>query len=154
MLDEMLGFIASNTMCVLATTGTPACCSSGRLPIPHCSLMAYVSIEGGVTLYMVTSKDSRKFLNMQEVAQVSLLIDDRHLHASALHSGTKALTVSAIAELQLASDEYERARALFHSVHPHLDSLIHQPESALIRLTVRELLLLTDSETSFFEKIA
>jgi general stress protein 26 len=68
MLEKMRAIVRGNDLCVLATV------SEGR---PHCSLMSYISDEEGREIYMISHKQTKKYLNLMENPAISLLIDTR-----------------------------------------------------------------------------
>jgi hypothetical protein len=66
MIDKINALLLRKSSCVLATT-------DGN--IPHCSLMAYIASEAADRLYLVTPKNTKKFRNIKNHPEMSLLID-------------------------------------------------------------------------------
>ena len=82
MIDKMKALLRQKSSCVLATTDGAT---------PHCSLMAYITLESASRLYLVTPRNTRKFRNINRNPNVSLLIDTRGEQDRAK---TKALTLT------------------------------------------------------------
>jgi len=140
MIDEMKTLLKNNSMCVLATSAEDR---------PHCSLMAYVADEEARTVYMVTRRSSRKYRNMERNPHVSILVDTRTVQGD--RAKIQALTVSGVfSPLHEAS---ERASALGRIMtgHPHLASLLKQPDIEVIAVQVTSFLLLDGAVESHFE---
>jgi general stress protein 26 len=68
MLEKMKDIVKGNDLCVLATV------SEGK---PHCSLMSYISDEEGHEVYLISHKQTKKYVNLMKNPTVSLLIDTR-----------------------------------------------------------------------------
>ena len=122
--------IQNKNICVLATI-------AGNKP--YCSLMAYVTDNSCRDIYMVTHRQTTKYRNLIANPNVSLLIDSRETRP---RSRAQALTVTG--ESQIISDDAElkaiRERLL--AAHPHLESFMADPDAAIIRVTVKNLLFL------------
>ncbi|ROQ90150.1 pyridoxamine 5'-phosphate oxidase family protein [Desulfosoma caldarium] len=135
MLKKMIDLLTSHDMCVLAT------CRDHK---PHCSLMAYVTDEQGLIVYMATRQDTTKFQNIRENGQVSLLVDTRQDDAD--RASVRALTVEGwAAPLTDAVRELE-VRRRFQERHPQIHSLLNHPQSTFIEVRVRSFLLLEGPE--------
>lgn len=135
MLEKMIALLTSHDMCVLAT------CRDHK---PHCSLMAYVTDEEGLRVYMATRQDTAKYRNIVENGQVSLLVDTRQDAAD--RASIRALTVEGwAAPLTDPAQDLEVRRRL-QERHPQIHGLLHHPQSAVIEVTVRAFLLLEGPE--------
>src|SRR4030042_2141601 len=84
MLEKMKAIVKGNDLCVLATV------SEGR---PHCSLMSYISDEKGLEIFLISHKQTRKYLNLMENPTVSLLIDTREKQEGQTRTNIKSLTI-------------------------------------------------------------
>jgi general stress protein 26 len=125
-LERMLEMIRDNSSCVLATADTNA--------VPHTSLMAYVPDGEGKVIYMITPQNTRKFRNLQENPNASLLIRD--------DSGNKALTLSCLVHVLSDPAEMERLKKRIVSLRPGLAELAALPDVAALKFEIKTLLLL------------
>jgi nitroimidazol reductase NimA-like FMN-containing flavoprotein (pyridoxamine 5'-phosphate oxidase superfamily) len=130
MIEEIKQLLQEKSMCVLATA------SGGQ---PHCSLMAYVADEAGTELVLTTLRSTRKFRNIVDNPAVSLLVDTRE---DLVRDRARALTIEGTCRPVPPGPEREQARARLRSRHPHLASLLDDPESELLQVRVASLLLL------------
>jgi nitroimidazol reductase NimA-like FMN-containing flavoprotein (pyridoxamine 5'-phosphate oxidase superfamily) len=131
MLEKMKALLKENSLCILAT------CFESR---PHCSLMTYVTDERGEAIYAVTLNTSRKYRNIAQNPNVSLLVDSRLRDRSI--GSIKALTISGICSL--VRDETKKAAILTRigKDNPHLRDLIFHPDAEVIAIAVESFLLL------------
>src|SRR4030042_4653525 len=125
MLEKMRDIVKGNDLCVLATV------SEGR---PHCSLMSYISDEEGREIYLISHKQTRKYLNLMENPTVSLLIDTREEEKGQRRIYIKALTVSG--EFQTIKDPGKKdiIRSKFFKRHPHLKDFLNAPGAKIVSL--------------------
>ncbi|MEJ5365885.1 MAG: pyridoxamine 5'-phosphate oxidase family protein [Desulfosoma sp.] len=136
MPEQMIALLKANDMCVLAT------CRDQR---PHCSLMAYVTDEEGLTVYMATRRDTTKFRNVQENPRVSLLVDTR-LQGGADRARIQSLTVEGLYTPLHDAGEESRVRDVLRRRHPHIHGLLDHPLSVLMPVKVLSFLLLDGPE--------
>ncbi|MEJ5349399.1 MAG: pyridoxamine 5'-phosphate oxidase family protein [Desulfosoma sp.] len=135
MLEKMIALLKSQDMCVLAT------CRDHK---PHCSLMAYVTDQEGLTVYMATLRNTTKFHNILQNGHVSLLVDTRQNTPDRSH--ILSLTVEGwAAPLTDASREMD-VRRLLQEKHPQIRGLLNHEQSAVLEVKVRALLLLEGPE--------
>lgn len=131
--EKMKRLLREQNMCVLAT------CSDNE---PHCSLMAYVTDDPVSTVYMVTLKESRKFRNLMENPQASLLVDTRVGSDPLERAGIQALTVYGSFQALKSKLEREQVMRRLAQVHPHLEKLLVHPDVEPFGIRVQGLLLL------------
>ena len=144
MLERMRDMVKKNDLCVLATV------SEGK---PHCSLMSYVSDERGQEIYMISHKQTKKYVNLMENPTVSLLIDTREEEKGEERIYIKALTVSG--EYQAIEDPREKdlIRAEFLKRHPHLTDFLNDPWAEMFCIKIKSFQLLDGVKDAFFETI-
>jgi nitroimidazol reductase NimA-like FMN-containing flavoprotein (pyridoxamine 5'-phosphate oxidase superfamily) len=144
MLEKMKDMVKGNDLCVLATV------SEGR---PHCSLMSYISDEEGHEIYMISHKQTRKYLNLMGNPTVSLLIDTREEEKGQRRIYIKALTVTG--EFQTISDPEKKdvIRARFLKSHSHLTDFLNDPGAEIFSIRIRSFQLLDGVKDAFFETI-
>jgi len=144
MLENMKDIVKGNDLCVLATV------SEGR---PHCSLMSYISDEEGCEIYLISHKQTRKYLNLLENPNVSLLIDTREKEKGQRRIHIKALTVSG--DFQTINDPGKKdlIRAKFLKRHFHLTDFLKDPGAEIFSIKIRSFQLLDGVKDAFFETI-
>jgi nitroimidazol reductase NimA-like FMN-containing flavoprotein (pyridoxamine 5'-phosphate oxidase superfamily) len=144
MLDKMKDIIRKNDLCVLATF------SDGD---PHCSLMSYVSDEEVREIYMVSQRESRKYLNLTRNPVVSLLIDTREEDKGQERIRIKALTVKG--EFHHLNDPGKKdcVRLMLLKRHPHLIDFINDPGTDIFSISLKSFQLLDGIKDVFFETI-
>ena len=144
MLDNMKALVKEKDTCVLATV------SQGS---PHCSLMAYIVDDHCREIYMVTQKDSRKYRNLLENPQISLLIDTREDHTGPQRPATKALTVAGTFQSVAEPHQYNSVCEKLLARHPHLNDFLNQPGATILCIKISSFLLLDGLTYSYFEEI-
>ena len=145
MLEKIKEIIKKNDLCVMATV------SEG---IPHCSLMTYISDEDGHEIYMVSQRDSRKYLNLTKNPTVSLLIDTREIKMGQKRGNLKALTIKG--EFQPIEDPRKKdsIRLQFMKYHIHLNDFLNDPESDIFCIKLKSFQLLDGVKNKFIETIS
>ncbi|MBN1906849.1 MAG: pyridoxamine 5'-phosphate oxidase family protein [Deltaproteobacteria bacterium] len=141
MIEKMKQMVKDEKYCVLATALNNK---------PHCSLMAYTVDKECKNLYMVTSKDSDKYRNLQTNASVSLLIDTR---ASRKGESAKALTVKG----RFSHIEDENTLSLVKEGlierHPELAVFLNDNSSCVFSIEIDSFQLLDGFTNSYFASI-
>jgi nitroimidazol reductase NimA-like FMN-containing flavoprotein (pyridoxamine 5'-phosphate oxidase superfamily) len=144
MLEKMKALVKKKKVCVLATV------SKGK---PHCSLMSYVSDEGGLEIYMTSHRKTKKYANLMANPSVSLLIDTREEDQGRKRGAIKALTVEG--EFQRISDvakkDLVRDRLLRN--HAHLIDFLHDPDTEIFSILIKSFQLLEGVKNSYFETV-
>jgi general stress protein 26 len=136
MLEKMKGIVKGNDLCVLATV------SEGS---PHCSLMSYISDEEGREIYLISQRQTRKYLNLIENPTVSLLIDTREKEKGGRRNYIKALTVN--------PEKRDVIRARFLKSHSHLTDFLNDPGAEIFSIRIRSFQLLDGVKDAFFETV-
>jgi general stress protein 26 len=144
MLDKMKEVIQSQDMCVLATV-------SGDKP--HCSLMAYVTDKDCRSIYLITHKDTSKYLNIVENPSVCMLIDTRLIHRGEERHSAKALTVNGVAESIVESTERVSFYTDFLERHRHMKDFASHPNAEVLAVRIKSLQLLDGVSTAYFEAV-
>jgi nitroimidazol reductase NimA-like FMN-containing flavoprotein (pyridoxamine 5'-phosphate oxidase superfamily) len=144
MLEKMKDIVKANDLCVLATV------SEGK---PHCSLMSYVSDEGGREIYLISHRQTKKYFNLMKNPTVSLLIDTREEEKGQRRIDVKALTV--IGEFQTIKDQTKKnlIHAKFLKTHPHLSDFLNDPGAEIFCIKIRSFQLLDGVKDAFFETV-
>lgn len=129
--DELNDLFKRQRYCVLATE---------KDGVPYGNLVAFASTPNLKELMFVTSRDTRKYGNIQANRKVALVIDNRSNEASDLLTGL-AVTALGVAE-QIPESERERMRAIYldkHDLKPFLDA----DDTVLIRMLVRKYIVVS-----------
>jgi nitroimidazol reductase NimA-like FMN-containing flavoprotein (pyridoxamine 5'-phosphate oxidase superfamily) len=144
MLEKMMDMIKGNDLCVLATV------SEGK---PHCSLMSYISDEEGREIYLISHKQTRKYLNLMENPTVSLLIDTREKQEGQTRTDIKSLTIGG--EFQNINDPKKKdlIRAEFLKRHSHLTEILSDPGAEIFSIKIKSFQLLHGVKDAFFKTI-
>ncbi len=144
MLEKMKDIVKGNDLCVLATV------SEGK---PHCSLISYISDEKGQEIYLISHKQTKKYVNIMKNPTVSLLIDTREEKKGQRRIDIKALTVSG--EFQTINDSVKKdlIRTKFLRKHPHLTDFLNDPGAEIFSIKIKSFQLLNGVKDTFFETI-
>lgn len=144
MLEKMKDIVKGNDLCVLATV------SEGK---PHCSLMSYISDEKGQEIYLISHKQTKKYVNLMKNPTVSLLIDTREEKKGQRRIDIKALTVSG--EFQTINDSVKKdlIRTKFLRKHPHLTDFLNDSGAEIFSIKIKSFQLLNGVKDTFFETI-
>ena len=144
MLEKMKDIVKGNDLCVLATV------SEGK---PHCSLMSYISDEESQEIYLISQKQTKKYVNLMENPTVSLLIDTREEGKGQRRIYIKALTISG--EFQTINDPGKKdlLRSRFLKRHPHLTDFLNDSGAELFSIKIKSFQLLNGVKDAFFERI-
>ncbi|WP_462326176.1 pyridoxamine 5'-phosphate oxidase family protein [Desulfobaculum sp.] len=139
MLEHCVAVLTGHSLCVLATAGPDG---------PHTSLMTYVVPIPPRAMYLVTSKDSAKWRNIQQSPAVSLLVDTR-LKSSDDRSRIQALTVRGTASAVDHPQERAKAAAELERVNPGLEHFLSQPDCVVFRVDIASFQLLSGVAEQF-----
>lgn len=101
---------------------------------PHTSIVAFVCSADQRFIYFGTPIATLKFRNIEQNAQVELLIDNRQNLASDF---SQAAAVSCIGQAKiLKENEREEAFSLLSARHPELSHFFTAPTCALIKINM------------------
>jgi len=141
MHETIRNLIRNHDICVLATASDNQ---------PHTSLMSYLSSEDCRTLYLLSSRSSKKYANCLRNPRVSVLIDTRTEDGENREAAC-ALTIEASCVFDLPAAERTRLKTEMARRLPHLSSLAAHPDSDILTLKARTFLLLEGVERAHFE---
>ena len=144
MLEKMEDIVKANNLCVLATV------SGGT---PHCSLMSYISDEEGKEIYLISNRQTKKYANLMQNPEVSLLIDTREEEKGQRRIYIKALTVSG--KFQTINDPGKKdfIRSKFLKKHPHLSDFLKDPDAEIFCIKIKSFQLLDGVKDAFYETL-
>lgn len=106
---------------------------------PYVNLVAFAASDNLLYILFATSRNTRKYRNIQANGKVALLIDSRSNRPSDL-SGALAITALGLAS-EVSEEESDRLVKYYLDKHPTLEEFVHRPETAIIRVTVTDYIL-------------
>lgn len=132
MLEKVKGILQENSLCVLCTAGGSH---------PHCSLMTYVLGDDLRMLYMVSVQKSRKYRNMLENSNVSVVVDNRQRLSFPSEDRIISVTFEGIYQ-HLEQEERESACAHLVDAHVELNEILKSPDCVIFGIRLKSFLLL------------
>ena len=133
MLNPVKEMLKENTLCVLCTANDN---------LPYCSLMTYILSDDLKTMYMVTTRDSRKYKNLLANSAVSLLVDNRQRLDFPCEEQVASVTFSGVHK-HLGSLEIEHLRTCLTESHMELQEILNHPDCVIFGITLKSFLLLS-----------
>ncbi len=112
--------------------------SVGKSLVPYSNLVSFAITEDWKSLVFFTSRDTRKYRNIKENENVTLLIDNRTNQPSDI---TNAFAITLIGTADEEPDSGGILRPIFIKRHPHLEGFVNNPGSALISVKAREYII-------------
>ncbi|MFC1926415.1 pyridoxamine 5'-phosphate oxidase family protein [Chloroflexota bacterium] len=106
--------------------------------LPYSNLVAFAINEDFKLLVFVTDRNTRKYKNITENRNISLLIDNRTNQPSDV---AQAVAITAIGTAREELGDKRSFQAMLLSRHPQLQQFIDDPDSALIRVEVSEYII-------------
>ncbi len=138
MQSAVMKILMDNTLCVLCT------CKDN---IPNSSLMLYLCDTRCTKMYMLTLKESTKYLNIINNATVSLLIDTRdNMQDEATQ--IKALTIQGEASIVEDKDASKLLIDQLTKKHDKLSSLSFNNNVCVVEIIIKNVLLLESVDSS------
>ena len=102
--------------------------------LPYSNLVSFAATDDLRSLVFVTGRNTRKYKNMQDNHNISLLIDNRTNKPSDTSQAT------AIAAIGIAREEIDKKsllRDIFLARHPQLRQFVDAPDNAIMLVTIR-----------------
>ena len=106
--------------------------------LPYSNLVSFAITDDLRSLIFVTDRNTRKFRNIQENSNISLLIDNRTNQPSDI---SRAVAVTVIGTAHEERDKESSFKDIFLAKHPHLRQFIDAPNNAIIVVTIREYII-------------
>lgn len=129
LLNSVETMIRKHDTCVLATAG---------ISEPHCSLMSYVPGPECRQIYMATLSNTKKFENLVENGNVSILFDNRADRTEPVMALTAAGTFE-----RLSPEDGAAVKKLLLDRHPKLNELLNDPHAEVFSVRFRSFQFLT-----------
>jgi len=107
---------------------------------PYCNLVAFAEADNLKSLIFVTSRDTRKYANIQANKKVAVLIDSRMNQVTDLSS---AIAVTALGAIEEVINNKEYLSGVYLSKHPELKDFLYKPSNALMNVAVTDYIVAT-----------
>ncbi len=128
--DEIRNLFVSRKLAVLSTH------QNGQ---PYASLVAFAGRESLKEIFFITSRTTRKFLNLSADPRVAILINSSSNMESDFH---KAVSVTAMGTAgEINGPEKDQILVQFLAKHPYLESFATSPTCALVGIAVTQYVL-------------
>jgi len=108
---------------------------------PYTSLVAVVASDDLRSIWLATSRHSRKYTNLTTDARVALLMDNRSGSPSDPFEGQSVTAIGVAAEV--APEQHPATLRLYLAKHPQLEEFVTAADTALIQVAVERYLLVT-----------
>jgi uncharacterized pyridoxamine 5'-phosphate oxidase family protein len=112
--------------------------------LPHSNLVSFAATEDLKSLIFVTGRNTRKYRNVQDNHNVSLLIDNRTNRPS---DTSQAIAIAAIGTAREATDNRSLLRDILLARHPQLRQFVEAPDSAIMLVTIRRYIVAAFDKT-------
>ena len=112
--------------------------------LPHSNLVSFAATEDLKSLVFVTSRNTRKYRNIQDNHSISLLIDNRTNRPS---DTSQAIAIAAIGIAREEIDNRSLLRDIFLARHPQLRHFVEAPDSAIMLVTIRKYIVAAFDKT-------
>ena len=133
----------AQSLAVLATWGEAQ---------PYTSLVGFVATPDLHSLLFVTSQNTRKYGNLIQHPQVSLLIDSRSNREADFH---QAIAVTALGSAHpISKADHPQMVALYLARHAYLEAFVHAPTTDLIQVRVARYYMVQQFQNVMELKIA
>ena len=112
--------------------------------LPYSNLVSFAITEDLKSLIFITGRNTRKYRNIKENNNISLLIDNRTNQPSDI---TQAIAITVIGTAREELNNKSILQDLFLTRHPQLQQFVDNPNSALILVTVGEYIIASFNKT-------
>jgi nitroimidazol reductase NimA-like FMN-containing flavoprotein (pyridoxamine 5'-phosphate oxidase superfamily) len=112
--------------------------------LPYSNLVSFAVTDDLRSLVFVTGRNTRKYRNMQENHNISLLIDSR---TNTPADTARAVAITAVGTAREETDNKSTLQDIFLARHPQLRHFVEAPDSAIILVTVQEYIIAGFDET-------
>jgi uncharacterized pyridoxamine 5'-phosphate oxidase family protein len=112
--------------------------------LPHSNLVSFAATDDLRSIVFVTGRNTRKYRNIEDNHNISLLIDNRTNKPS---DTSQAVAITAIGTAREGIDNKSLLRDVFLARHPQLRHFVDAPDSAIMLVTIRLYLVAAFDET-------
>ena len=106
--------------------------------LPYSNLISFAVTKDLRSLVFITNRNTRKYKNIQENGNISLLIDNRTNQHSDV---SQAIAITAIGTAREERGNKSSLQAIFLARHPQLKQFVDAPDNAIMLVTVREYII-------------
>ena len=106
--------------------------------LPYSNLVSFAISEDLRSLVFVTDRNTRKYRNIQENNNISLLIDNRTNQPSDV---SQAVAITVIGTAREETENRSSLQTVFLTRHPHLQQFVDNSNNAMILVTVSEYII-------------
>jgi heme iron utilization protein len=103
--------------------------------LPYSNLVSFAATDDLRSLIFVTGRNTRKYRNIQDNHNISLLIDNRTNKPS---DTSRAIAIAVIGTAREEIDNKSLLRDIFLARHPQLRHFVEAPDNAVMLVTIRE----------------
>lgn len=112
--------------------------------LPYSNLVSFAATDDLRSLVFVTGRNTRKYRNVQDNHNISLLIDNRTNKPS---DTSQAVAIAAIGIAREEIDNRSLLRDIFLARHPQLRHFVEAPDNALMLVTIRKYIVASFDKT-------
>jgi nitroimidazol reductase NimA-like FMN-containing flavoprotein (pyridoxamine 5'-phosphate oxidase superfamily) len=105
---------------------------------PYSNLIAFAIARDLKSLVFVTARDTRKYRNIKEHSDISILIDNRTNQSSDIKNA-QAITVTGTA--REVTENKDVLQTLFLERHPGLKQFVFTPDNAVMLVAIQEYII-------------
>jgi len=128
--DDITKILTSQQLGVLSTYGSE---------YPYSTIVGFTSTDDLKYVVFATIRNTRKYKNIKESANVSMLIDTRSKY---IRDFSKAQAVTVLGRAEEAEDsEREKFADLHIQKHPYLKSFVQNPNCAIIKIEAHKYIM-------------
>lgn len=110
--------------------------TQGEQGMPHASIIAFASADELRSIVFATPMNTRKHRYMRDRPGVAFFVDDRRENREEL---MQVVGIEATGQaIELTGDEKQAYRSILVAKNPQMAGFVDSPDSALIRITVKE----------------
>lgn len=145
MREDIRELMKAGRTCVLATV-------SGKEP--HCSLMSYATDDDCREIYMATSRQTKKYRNLQANPHISLLVDSRQDVIAGPAAPVRALTIAGTFQKEVDEKKEADIRERLFRKNADLKKIFADPDAAIIVVKICTVQLLDGLTDAYFEIVS
>jgi uncharacterized pyridoxamine 5'-phosphate oxidase family protein len=112
--------------------------------LPYSNLVSFAATDDLRSLVFVTGRNTRKYRNVQDNHNISLLIDNRTNKPS---DTSQAIAIAAIGIAREEIDNKSLLRDIFLARHPQLRHFVEAPDNAIMLVTIRKYIVASFDKT-------
>lgn len=112
--------------------------------LPYSNLVSFAATDDLRSLVFVTGRNTRKYRNIQDNHNISLLIDNRTNKPS---DTSQAIAITVIGTAREEINNKDLFQAILLARHPQLKHFVEDPDSAIMLVTVREYIVAAFDKT-------